>query len=179
MSSSARDRLRLFSARMSWIAFTLAFVLPPIVLVATIKALNGSDAGTLNGIGIDAAGMPFWAKAAIVGINGAVVLVLSTALWRLQETFRHLGAAEPMLRAAAASLAAAGRWFLAAALGGFLAATVTTLLATQHLPDGQRIFSIGFGAQEMFGILIAGSLIALAECLGLAATIEAENRAFV
>lgn len=180
MPEADRTRLRRFARRMAGLSFVLACLVPPLILLTVIRALEGGGApDVLNGVAVETDGIPFLAKAGIYALNIGLALVLARALWRLQETFRHLGGETPDLADAACSMAAAGRWFLGGALLGVAVRTGSILLATLHLPEGQTLVSIGVGPSEFFGILVAGTLLVLGEALAMASAIDAENRTFV
>ncbi|MCU0830047.1 MAG: hypothetical protein MUC58_00755 [Rhizobiaceae bacterium] len=180
MSIAARERLRILARRMAGLSFALACIIPPLVLIAVFKALEQSgDADIFNGVAVDPSGIGTAAKAGIYALNSALALALSRALWRLQESFRHLGADAPKLDDAAAAMAASGRWFLIVAIGGVFVRTASVVLATLHLPAGERLLSIGIGQPELFGVLVAGTLLALGHVVALAASLDAENREFV
>lgn len=180
MSTAARKRLGVLARRMAWLSFALACIIPPLVMIAVFKALEQSgDPEIFNGLLIDPAGIGIGAKAAIYGLNAALALCLSRALWRLQESFRHLGADGPNLDDAATAMVSAGRWFVIVAIGGVLVRSASVVLATMHLPAGERLLSIGIGQAELFGVLVAGTLLALGHVVALAASLDAENQEFV
>lgn len=108
----------------------------------------------------------------------AFALVLY-ALDTLRRMFRLFAEGTILDMRAAALMRRAGIILFVLALYRTVSHTVMVTLVSLGNAPGQRHFAISLGSDQLFAILLAGILVAIAHALLLAAEIEAENRSFV
>ena len=118
-------------------------------------------------------------RLAIVGVNAVTLYFTCRGLWFLMQLFDAFANQEVLSTQTSKLLRHAGFSFLIVAIYGVVARTLSVLLLTMSNPPGQRQLSIGFGSEQLFVILLAGTLFVIGHVLSIAAAIEEENKSFV
>ena len=106
-------------------------------------------------------------------------LVMAYGLYRLRKMFVAFARdvifnPEPILH-----LKAFGIALLAQTLIKPVTGALTSVLATFHRPEGERVLSIGLSNAEASTLFLGGLIIVIAWVLGEAVRIDAENRSIV
>lgn len=114
-----------------------------------------------------------------VAVNLLTVAFVCRALFALWLVFGAFRAGHLMQRRTARLIRSAGSNFLGAALWGIVANTLTILILTIGNAAGERQLSIDLSTDQLFPLLMAGTLFAIGHVLSVAASIDEENRAFV
>jgi len=117
--------------------------------------------------------------ALVLGINAISVILICSALLALRDMFGAFQRGDILTEGTATLMRRAGGYFLAAALWGVLAETLTILVLTAVNPAGEKQLSVGFSGEALFPLLLAGVLFAIGQVLTMAAAINAENKEFV
>ncbi|MEM8541205.1 MAG: hypothetical protein AAGF25_09650 [Pseudomonadota bacterium] len=115
----------------------------------------------------------------IVVINGVTLFFTCRGLWFLMKLFSAFAKRDILSLRTSQFLRAAGSSFLVVAIYGVVAQTASILLLTMGNPAGQKQLSIGFGSEQLFAILLAGTLFAIGHVLSIATSIDEENKGFV
>ncbi|WP_026479290.1 DUF2975 domain-containing protein [Ahrensia sp. 13_GOM-1096m] len=120
-----------------------------------------------------------FARATIILINSVTVIFICRGLAALASLFAALQQREVLTTHSTGQLRLAGFCLLFVAIYGIAARTVSILILTNDNPFGERELVIGFGTNELFALLMAGTLFVLGHVLSIAASIEEENKGFV
>lgn len=115
----------------------------------------------------------------IVAVNAITIYFTCRGLWFLMQLFDAFSKREILSLQTSQLLRRAGSSFLIVAIYGVLARTISVLLLTMGNPAGQKQLSIGFGSEQLFAVLLAGTLFAIGHVLSIATSIDEENKGFV
>ena len=181
MVASTAQRLVLIGRRMTVFSTVLALALPVVLMAVLFRVFAGFGPvpGLFNNVPFVPSNVGGIERTGVFVVQLLAIAPVTLALWRLGEAFRAFSRPSPDFAVAARGVRASGYWFLWGVVAGILARTLSGVLVTLSAVSGQRMVSVGFGTPEMFGLLMAGTLLALGHVLVLAADLEAENRSFV
>ncbi|WP_269505166.1 DUF2975 domain-containing protein [Burkholderia sp. IMCC1007] len=184
------DRIARISQRMA--AVTLSFIVGMMVLNAAYWAfpsLSTADAGpgfafgvadpVVAGLGVDVSAFPWWQKAVGFLLSSVPLVALAHGLRHLRLLFRTYAQRDYFSAKAAGHLGKTGRAIGLWVLLSVLCEPLLGIWATLREPDGQRMFSIGFGLSYVVALFTAACIVVIAHILRQASELDAEHRQFV
>lgn len=104
---------------------------------------------------------------------------LVAGLFGLRLAFREIARHETIGIEAARWLRRSGIAFFISALVMLLSRPAVSLILSIDMPPGRRFLAIGFGAPELFTLLVSGVLVVFGHLMTVAAGIEDENKRFI
>jgi hypothetical protein len=181
MENITHEKLKRLSQRMANICLALACVMPIVMVIAISKGLADTSFAfeMFNNVTFDPAKLTSTIIGGVFAVQLIAALLISGALVKLRKAFKCFTGFEVKFAAAAKAIRSSGQWFVVAAIFGVFARTLSGLLLTFSNIPGQRQLSVGIGSTEFFGLLIAGTFLALGYVMALASQIDAENRGFI
>lgn len=115
----------------------------------------------------------------LTGLAFGQIALTVTALWALARMFDCLAKDEPLSLEAAVQMRLASRWLLAATLYAMLVQIPASLVASIHLPQGERFIAMALSASHASGVLSSLVLYTVASLQELAARVRNDNRQIV
>ncbi|MEL6817066.1 MAG: hypothetical protein AAFP80_00295 [Pseudomonadota bacterium] len=181
MQNLPSDELARLSRLMKWLCVTALAALLATAFYIGVRLLaeGGPFLATIAPISFDPTLVKRWQIAGIMTVNGIGVWLLSLALLSLRDMFSQFALGNVLSSAPARSMRSAGRYFLVGAAWSILAHSVTVLLATASNAPGERALAISFSSQQLFPLLLAGTLFAVGHLLSEAIRLDQENKSFV
>lgn len=188
MSDEKLKKLVTLSNFMRWFCMVLLIlVIIAGAAVMLLGALTGADwffdqLASLNqtsGVKFSPDTVGTGTRLLIVAANAITLYFTCRGIWFLMQMFTAFSNQEVLSVRTSQLLRQAGSSFLIVAIYGVLARTISVLLLTMGNPVGQKQLSIGFGSEQLFAILLAGTLFVIGHVLSIAAAIEEENKGFI
>ncbi|MEO0542176.1 MAG: hypothetical protein AAFY99_00035 [Pseudomonadota bacterium] len=181
MQNANADKLMKLSGMMQQLCIFALAVLMIATLYAVGRLTIDADAflSTIIGSRLPVMGIGASQVLGIVLVNAVSVVLLAAALHALWKMFSQFAQGNILSAVPTRLMRRAGQMFLAGALWSIIAHSLTVLLATAANPQGERSLSIAFGSQQLFALLLAGTLFAVGHVLSEAIRLDQENKGFV
>lgn len=179
-TSNTFKRVRMVSTLLHWacaVAILFQICVVPLIWYAPGWAEVSTSQMTISLAELHA--LSGWQKYVTMAVMMIPSLVMAYGLYRLRKMFVAFARdvifnPEPILH-----LKAFGIALLAQTLIKPVTGALTSVLATFHRPEGERVLSIGLSNAEASTLFLGGLIIVIAWVLGEAVRIDAENRSFV
>ncbi|MCR9122891.1 MAG: hypothetical protein NXH91_11515 [Phyllobacteriaceae bacterium] len=182
MTADALDELKRLSRLMQW-ACLIAIAVVLIAITYTVTDVVIRPAAVTNyfdaGAAIDADRITRTQVVLAAAVNIVTIAFICRALFALWQMFGVFRAGHVLHRRTARLIRSAGSNFLGAALWGIVANTLTVVILTINNAPGERQINVNLSTDQLFPLLMAGTLFAVGHVLTAAAAIDEENRAFV
>ncbi|MBO6638928.1 MAG: hypothetical protein JJ920_11860 [Roseitalea sp.] len=182
MAADALEELKRLSRLMQWTCLiAIAAVLVAVTYSAVEVVINpGAVAGYFDGnAAIHGDRITRTQVVLAVAVNLLTIALVCRALFALWQMFGAFRAGHVLHRRTGRLIRSAGTNFLGAAVWGIVANTLTVLILTINNAPGERQLNLNLSTDQLFPLLMAGTLFAIGHVLSVAAAIDEENRAFV
>lgn len=157
-------------ARVSvWFARACLMLAAGVPLLVLAWWTLADDAALLDGADLACAApaspLALWQRVAAGAAALAPALLLGLALVQARALFSAFAAGRAFTAGSVARVRRIAGWILAAAAAGVLATPAMSVALTLANPPGQRLLTVSLGTEDLFALMIAGVLWAMAAAM--------------